>query len=124
MDLTEKDKDRYNKLTLPLRVVANALMDCLDRLFNGDCDESQVTESMSKIEAMSDGRYKSSDLLTYDEACSILEMPITNRVGLKKLLDRHGIKQVKIHNQRVGFRRHEIEMLRDEIEKDIRKAGK
>ena len=44
----------------------------------------------------------------------------TNRTALKKLLDKHNIKQVEINNMKCGFRRDGIMALRDKLNEDIR----
>ena len=61
------------------------------------------------------GRIGKEDVLNYYKAGNILGFGCTNRVGLKKLLDKHGIKQVKINNMRCGFLRSEIMSLKDKI---------
>lgn len=40
---------------------------------------------------------------------------------LKSVLDKYGIKQVVINNQRCGFLRSDIMALRDKLNEDIRK---
>lgn len=87
----------------------------------GDCDESTVVSTMGTLNQNAQGRYSDDDLLNYDKACKILGFSVTNRVGLKRLLDKNGIKQVIIHNTPCGFRRDEIMALRDKINEEVKK---
>ena len=111
MLITQETQDKINKLPLPLRVASNMLLDCLENLIGGKCDKDEILRTISDMNDYAQGKYSDNDLVNYDEACKILGYTVTNRLGLKKELDRNGIKQVVMNNQRVGFPRHKVEAL-------------
>ena len=104
-----------------MRYVIYKLVDCIDDIINGKCDEQLIVNTMSTLENNANGRYSKEDLLNYDKAGEILGFGTTNRAGLKKLLDKNGIHEVIINNMKVGFRRDEIMALKDKLNEDIHK---
>lgn len=122
MKFTEEEKEKINKLPALLRMAFNALVNALKSVINGDCDESTLANVMATVSQNSMGRYSTEDLVNYEQAAKILGISTTNRSKLKLTLDLHGIKQVTIHNQRVGFRRDEVLALKNKLHKE--KDGK
>ena len=111
MLVTQETQDRIDELPSPLRMAANALLNALENLVGNKCDSEEILRTMSDFNDYAQGRFSEDDLVNYDEACKILGFSTSNRVGLKRILDRNGIKQVVINNQRVGFPRHKVEAL-------------
>jgi DNA repair ATPase RecN len=111
MLVTQETQDKIDKLPLPLRMAANALLNALENLIGNKCDNEEILRTMSDFNDFAQGKYGDKDLVNYDEACDILGYTRTNRIALKRELDRNGIKQVVINNQRVGFPRHKVEGL-------------
>lgn len=73
---------------------------------------------MSTVQNNTNSRFSECDLLTYDKAGNLLGFGTTNRVGLKKLLDKNGIKQVTFGNTKVGFRRDEVMALKERLDNE------
>lgn len=121
MELDETSKDKLSKQPFIIRQAANYVLNLLNTLINGGCDESTVVSTMGTLNQNAQGRYSDDDLVNYDNACKILGFSVTNRVGLKRLLDKNGIKQVIIHNMPCGFRRDEIMALRDILNEEVKK---
>lgn len=111
MLVTQETQNRIDELPLPLRMAANALLNALENLVSNKCDNEEILRTMSDFNDFAQGKYREDDLVNYDEACKILGFSTSNRVGLKRELDKNGIKQVVINNQRVGFPRHKVEAL-------------
>lgn len=103
-----------------MRYVIYKLVDCIDDIINGKCDEQLIVNTMSTLENNANSRYGKDDLMNYDKAGEALGFGSTNRTGLKKLLDKNGIHEVVINNMKVGFRRDEIMALKDKLDKEIR----
>lgn len=120
MELDSESKDKLAKQPFIIRQAASYVLNLLNTLINGGCDESTVVSTMGTLNQNAQGRYSDNDLVNYDNACKILGFSVTNRIGLKRLLDKNGIKQVKIHNMPCGFRRDEILALRDKINEEVR----
>lgn len=121
MELDSESKDKLSKQPFIIRQAANYVLNLLNTLINGGCDESTVVSTMGTLNQNAQGRYSDDDLVNYDNACKILGFSVTNRVGLKRLLDKNGIKQVIIHNMPCGFRRDEIMALRDKLNEEVKK---
>lgn len=114
MNLDKETKDKIDKLPLMLKTAANYLLDALDNIINGNCSEDAVTSTIGTLNNNASKRYGKHDLLTYEKASDILGFG-RNMVGLKALLDKHGIKQQVINNQKCGFLRSEVMALNDKL---------
>lgn len=114
-------QEKIDKLPFFMRYVIYKLVDCIDDIINGKCDEQLIVNTMSTLENNANSRYGKDDLMNYDKAGEALGFGTTNRTGLKKLLDKNGIHEVVINNMKVGFRRDEIMLLKDKLNDEIRK---
>lgn len=112
--IDRESREKLKALPPVMQMAARALLDALNRIINGDCDESAVNQAAATLDANSRGKYGSEDLLTYDKAMKMLG--IGDRARLKRVLDSNGVKQVTIHNQRVGFRRSDVLAVKQQIE--------
>ena len=114
MNLDQETKDKIEKLPFILKTAAHYLLDALDNIINGNCSEDAVTSTIGTLNNNASKRYGKHDLLTYEKASDILGFG-RNMVGLKALLDKHGIKQQIINNQKCGFLRSEVMALNDKL---------
>lgn len=92
-----------------IKQLIHILKDALCRAENDECSEAEVYAMLSRFNAESKGYVDNNSTLNYDEAMKIVG--IRRRNDFKALCDTHKIKQVKINNQSVGFKRSEIEDL-------------
>lgn len=122
MNLDEETKSKIDKLPIVLKTMANYLLDALDNIINGKCDEDTLTSTVGTLNNNAKGRICDEDVLNYDKAGEILGFG-TNRNGLKALLDRNGIKQKIINNQKCGFLRSEVMALNDKLVEKRKKAN-
>ena len=113
--LSATAQEKIDNLPLFMRYVIYKLVDCIDDIINGKCDEDILVSTMNTLENNAKGKFSNDDLMNYDQASEALGFGTTNRVGLKRLLDKHGIKQVVINNMKCGFRRDEIMALKDKL---------
>lgn len=119
--LNASAEEKIDNLPFFMRYVIYKLIDCIDDIINGKCDEQLIVNTMSTLENNANSRYSKDDLMNYDKAGEILGFGTTNRVGLKNLLDKNNIHEVVINNMKVGFRRDEIMLLKDKLNDEIRK---
>lgn len=119
MKLDDETKEKIERLPYSLRFVLDYLLQAIDDIINGKCSEDKITNMAGNLKLNSEGKYSSDDLVNYDEAGKILGFGTTNRMGLKKLLDKHGIKQVLIKNNTCGFDRGEILALKDKCIREV-----
>lgn len=96
-----------------MRAAAEALLGATERILDGDCNEEAIFQAVATLDANSQGRYNDDDLLTYDKAMKILG--IGDRGHLKRVLDSYGVKQVTMHNQKVGSPRGRVLAVKDQI---------
>lgn len=113
--LNAATQEKIDKLPFFMKYVVCKLIDCIDDIVNNKCDEDVLLTTMSTLDNNAKGKFSNDDLMNYDQAGDALGFGTTNRVGLKRLLDKHGIKQVIINNMKCGFRRDEIMALKDKI---------
>lgn len=116
--LNASAQEKIDKLPYFMRYIINTLLDCIDNIINGKCDEETIISAMSTVQNNTNSRFSECDLLTYDKAGNLLGFGTTNRVGLKKLLDKNGIKQVTFGNTKVGFRRDEVMALKERLDNE------
>lgn len=94
-----------------LQELRRILADGIRRIDEGDdCSEAQAYGILSRFNAESKGFVDNRSTVNYDEAMRMLNM--RNRNDFKALCDAHGVKQVRINNQAVGFLVSEIESLK------------
>ena len=115
MTFNEDEEKKIKSLPLVLRLAVDTLVGIIKKIINNECDEDEVTDTMSTLKANADSRYSNEDLVNYDQAAKILGVSVTNRIRLKSLLDANGVKQVVMHNQKVGFKRSELMALRTKL---------
>lgn len=117
--LNESTREKVDKLPFFIRYIIDKLVMCIDDLINGKCDEEVIVNTMSTLENNANGRYCREDLVSFEKAAGLLCFG-KNRVALKRLLDKNGIRQVIINNHKVGYVRSEIMVLRDKLNEEIR----
>lgn len=115
MTFSEDEEKKIKSLPLVLRLAVDTLVGVIKKILNNECDEDEVTETMATLKANADSRYANEDLVNYDQAAKILGVSVTNRIRLKTLLDANCVKQVVMHNQRIGFKRSEVMALRTKL---------
>lgn len=111
MLVTQETQDKIDKLPLPLKVASNMLLNCLENLIDGKCDTEEVQRMTENAQLRAQGKYSNEELVNYDDACRILGYSVNNRTGLKRFLDKNGVKQVVLNGHSVGFPRHKVEAL-------------
>lgn len=115
MKFSEDEEKKIKSLPLVLRLAVDTLAGIIKKILNNECNEDEVTDTMATLNANANSRYANEDLVNYDQAAKILGVSVTNRLRLKSLLDSNGIKQIVMHNQRIGFRRSEVMALRTKL---------
>lgn len=115
MTFNEDEENKIKSLPLVFRIALDMLLGLIKKILNNECDEDEVTDTLATLNANADSRYANEDLVNYDQAANILGVSVTNRIRLKSLLDANGVKQVVMHNQRIGFKRSEVMALRTKL---------
>ena len=115
MTFNEEEEKKIKSLPIVFRLAVDILLGLIKKIINNECDEDEVTDTLATLNANADIRFADEDLVNYDQAANILGLSVTNRIRLKSLLDANGVKQVVMHNQKIGFKRSELMALRTKL---------
>ena len=120
--LTLKQQENMNK---PIIKMALMMIDNIrQQLINGECDESDIQDAMTKFHpSNNDGYFNPDDYCNYDEACKILKLS-SNRAKLRSLCDDYGIECVYVKNRPLGFPKKDIERLAEVLQEEIKEREK
>lgn len=98
----------------PIKRMAISLLDKLKEQVVMDCDDGEILSNLQKFNPENNGYFKEDDYITADEAMKILRLGY-NRNKFFTLMKEHKIINHKINNQHIGFKRSEIEALKNKI---------
>lgn len=95
----------------PIKRMALAMLDNLKVQVVNDCDDSEITESMTKFHPSSNKEYfNPKDYCNADDAMKILRLGY-NRNKFFELIKEYGIENYKVNNAPLGYKISEIERL-------------
>lgn len=95
----------------PIKRMALAMLDNLKVQVVNDCDDSEITESMTKFHPSSNKEYfNPKDYCNADDAMKILHLGY-NRNKFFELIKEYGIENYKVNNAPLGYKISEIERL-------------
>lgn len=95
----------------PIKRMALAMLDNLKVQVVNDCDDSEITESMTKFHPSSNKEYfNPKDYCNADRAMKILHLGY-NRNKFFELIKEYGIENYKVNNAPLGYKISEIERL-------------
>ena len=95
----------------PIKRMALAMLDNLKVQVVNDCDDSEITESMTKFHPSSNKEYfNPKDYCNADDAMKILHLRY-NRNKFFALIKEYGIENYKVNNAPLGYKISEIERL-------------
>lgn len=106
--LTLKQQENMSKPIIKMALMM--LENIRQQLINGECDEEDIQDAMTKFHPEKNGYFKQEDFVTADAAMKMLHLGY-NRVKFFELTKEYGIENHKISNQNVGFLRKDIERL-------------
>lgn len=95
----------------PIKRMALSILDNLKVQVVNDCDDSEITESMTKFHPSSNKEYfNPKDYCNADKAMKILHLGY-NRNKFFELTKEYGIENHKVNNAPLGYKVSEIERL-------------
>lgn len=119
MIFSEEEQRIIANLPPVLRTALKCMVSAINNIINGECDETKLIDTMATLNNNSSRKYGDGDLISYDTACKIMRIPITNRNKLRKLCNRYDIKQVVLNNHKVGFLKSDIQSLKVKLNKRV-----
>lgn len=97
-----------------IREIALKIIDEIrNKIIQGKCSDDELIRAVAKLEANSNGYIDPKNLLTYDKAMDLVG--VRNRTTFCELCKKNKIKNIKINNVGVGFKREDIERLKQII---------
>lgn len=99
-----------NNLSAIHRLALSVIDSIREKILKGDCNEQDLTESLSQFHPEANGYFKRTEYINADKAMNILQLG-HNRGKFYSLLREYGIKNYKLNNMPMGYRRCEIERL-------------
>lgn len=84
-----------------------------NNIVDNKCSDDELIRAVAKLEANSNGYIDPKNLLTYDKAMDLVG--VRNRTTFCELCKKNKIKNIKINNVGVGFKREDIEKLKQII---------
>lgn len=116
--LTLKQQENMNKpiIKMALMMIENIKQ----QLINGDCEESEIQEVMTKFHPETNGHFiNKDDYINADKAMSILHLGY-NRAKFFELIKMYGIESHKINNQPIGYKKSEIMAMAKDLDAEIK----
>jgi hypothetical protein len=111
-------------MSKPIIKMALMMLDNIrQQLIDGQCDEEDIQDAMTKFHPENNGYFKQEDFITADKAMKILHLG-TNRVKFFELTKEYGIENKKISNQNIGFLKKDIERLASILSDEIKEREK
>ena len=101
------------ELSPALKLAKEVLLHLVNKIDEGECDENYVTHLISRSNAEANGYYDKDSFVNYDKAQKILNL--STRQKVHEVLTINKVFQQRINNQRVGFLRHEVEMVAEKL---------
>ena len=115
---------QQENMSKPIIKMALMMLDNIrQQLIDGQCDEEDIQDAMTKFHPENNGYFKQEDFVTADKAMKILHLG-TNRVKFFELTKEYGIENKKISNQNIGFLRKDIERLASILSDEIKEREK
>ena len=121
--LTLKQQENMNKPIIKLALIF--LDNIRQQLINGECDENDIQEVMTKFHPEANEKFiNKDDYINADKAMNILQLG-HNRAKFFELTKEYGIENHKMNNMPIGYKKSEIlavaRDLQDEIKERERK---
>jgi len=73
MKFSEKEKESINRLNPISRIVFQAIINGVNDLLNGDCEDIDLCKALSSICPNKHGYFKPNEYVTVDGACKMLD---------------------------------------------------
>lgn len=104
-----------NTLSPIMKVALNVIDSVREQIVNGECDESAVATTLTKLHPSSDKDYiNPKDYCNADKAMDMLHLG-HNRAKFFELLKKYKVKNRKVNNQPIGYKIKDIEYIKSQI---------
>lgn len=120
--LTLKQQENMNK---PIIKMALMMLDNIRKqLINGECDESDIQDAMTKFHPSVNEKFiNKDDYINADKAMSILHLG-SNRSKFFELIKAYGIESHKLNNMPIGYKKSEIIAMAQDLQEEVKEREK
>jgi len=107
MELSDIEKNKVKGLSPMLKLALKLLTDCINKIINGECNESEICESIALLEPKENGYVLPEDYMTVDECLRLLNMDRAQ--FYEKVVNKDNLKITYFKNKSLGYKRSDIE---------------
>lgn len=107
MELSDKEKSKVKTLSPMLKLALKLLTDCMKKIIDGECNETELCESMARLEPKENGYVLPEDYMTVDECMRLLNMDRSQ--FYEKVVNKNNLRITYFKNKSLGYKRSDIE---------------
>lgn len=112
--------ERFNRLPASGRALVKTLLDIVEQILSGRCDEEEMEEISRRVNPDMKGYKCEDDYVTIDEGMRIMHYN-RNRNGFCNLMKKYGIENETFNNIKIGYSRAQIVALKHKLDEDYRR---
>lgn len=111
------DDERINRLTPSGRALVKTLLDIVEQILSGKCDEEEIEDVSRRVNPDMKDYKCEDDYVTIDEGMKILRFG-NNRAGFCNLMRKNGIPNETFNNVKIGYNRTKIIALKHRLDEE------
>ena len=114
------EDERFKNLPPSGRALVKTLLDIVEQILSGRCDEEEIEEVSRRVNPDMKGYKCEDDYVTIDEGMRIMHYN-RNRNGFCNLMKKYGIPNETFNNIKIGYNRNRLVDLKHKLDEDFRK---
>lgn len=111
------EDERFKSLPPSGRALVKTLLDIVEQILSGRCDEEEIEEVSRRVNPDMKGYKCEDDYVTIDEGMRIMHYN-RNRNGFCNLMKKYGIPNETFNNIKIGYNRNRLIALKHKLDED------
>ncbi len=111
------EDERFKSLTPSGRALVKTLLDIVEQILSGRCDEEEIEDVSRRVNPDMKGYKCEDDYVTIDEGMRIMHYN-RNRNGFCNLMKKYGIPNETFNNIKIGYNRNRLIALKHKLDED------
>lgn len=111
------EDERFKNLPPSGRALVKTLLDIVEQILSGRCDEEEIEEVSRRVNPDMKGYKCEDDYVTIDEGMRIMHYN-RNRNGFCNLMKKYGIPNETFNNIKIGYNRNRLIALKHKLDED------
>lgn len=111
------EDERFKNLPPSGRALVKTLLDIVEQILSGRCDEEEIEEVSRRVNPDMKGYKCEDDYVTIDEGMRIMHYN-RNRNGFCNLMKKYGIPNETFNNIKIGYNRNRLIVLKHKLDED------